>query len=94
MFVYARIEAEKGEEPGGPVLAVPEKAMTRLEGRHVVFVETADRQFELREVSPGQIGPDWVEIRSGLSEGERIAVAGVFVLKSEVLKGGLEGHQH
>jgi cobalt-zinc-cadmium efflux system outer membrane protein len=33
-----------------------------------------------------------VEIRSGLSEGESIVVSGVFTLKSEVLKGGLEEH--
>ena len=37
---------------------------------------------------------DWVEIRSGLTAGEMIAVEGAFTLKSEILKGGLEGHDH
>ena len=37
---------------------------------------------------------DWVEIRSGLNEGEQIAISGVFTLKSEAKKGGLEEHHH
>ena len=37
---------------------------------------------------------EWVAILAGLTEGETIAVGGVFTLKSEVLKGGLEEHHH
>ena len=63
-------------------------------GRDAVFVQTAERTFDLRTVVLGEGSQDWVEIRSGLTEGEAIAVEGVFTLKSEVLKGSLEEHDH
>jgi cobalt-zinc-cadmium efflux system membrane fusion protein len=93
MFVYASIE---GRERGGdaPRLAVPAMAVAGLQGRDVVFVQTAERTFELRTVVLGETSGDWIEIRSGLTEGESIAISGVFTLKSEVLKGGLEEHHH
>jgi multidrug efflux pump subunit AcrA (membrane-fusion protein) len=59
-----------------------------------VFVQAAERAFEVRPVVRGETAGVWVEIRSGLTEGESIAVSGVFTLKSEVLKGGLEEHHH
>jgi cobalt-zinc-cadmium efflux system membrane fusion protein len=94
MFVYASIEGrtEDGDVPRR--LAVPVNAVASVERRDVVFVQTAERTFELRPVELGETSGDWVEIRSGLSAGESIAVAGVFTLKSEVLKGGLEEHHH
>jgi multidrug efflux pump subunit AcrA (membrane-fusion protein) len=59
-----------------------------------VFVQSAEHSFEVRTVELGETSGDWVEIRSGLSEEELIAVTGVFTLKSEVLKGGLDEHHH
>jgi hypothetical protein len=35
-----------------------------------------------------------VGIRTGLSEGELVAVEGTFTLKSEILKEGLAEHDH
>jgi cobalt-zinc-cadmium efflux system membrane fusion protein len=94
MFVYATIEAKR---PGGAprsVLLVPVAALASIDGQRVAFVQTADREFESREVEVGEATGDWIEVRSGLTEGETIAVSGLFVLKSELLKGGLEGHHH
>jgi cobalt-zinc-cadmium efflux system membrane fusion protein len=65
-----------------------------VEGQDVVFVEAGERAFEVRPIELGMTAGDWVEVRSGLSAGETIAVSGVFTLKSEVLKGGLEEHDH
>jgi cobalt-zinc-cadmium efflux system membrane fusion protein len=94
MFVYASIEAGGAEELATPRLAVPAAAVVNLRGQSVVFVRAHERSFELREVLLGQTSGQAVEIRSGLNEGESIAVSGVFTLKSELLKGGLEGHEH
>jgi multidrug efflux pump subunit AcrA (membrane-fusion protein) len=60
----------------------------------VVFVQSGDGAFEPRAVVLGRAGAEWVEVLSGLAEGESVAVAGTFTLKSEVLKGGLEEHHH
>jgi cobalt-zinc-cadmium efflux system membrane fusion protein len=35
-----------------------------------------------------------VEIRHGLKEKERVVAKGAFVLKSELLKGSIEGEEH
>jgi cobalt-zinc-cadmium efflux system membrane fusion protein len=94
MFVYATIEGRRrhGDAPSG--LAVPATAVANVEQRDVVFVQSDDGTFETRPVVVGEASSDWIEVRSGLSEGESIAVSGVFTLKSEVLKGGLEEHHH
>lgn len=94
MFVYAGIEGRADDPSAAASLALPAKAVASIEGRDVVFVRTAEREFEPRTVVLGRSGGEWVEIRSGLTEGESVAVAGVFTLKSELLKGGLDEHHH
>ncbi len=94
MFVYASIEGRKDDDVAPSGLALPTSAVASVEGRDVVFVQSAERTFEIRAVVLGEASGGWVEIRSGLGEGDSIAVSGVFTLKSEVLKGGLEEHHH
>lgn len=94
MFVYATIETRRGDRAASPRLAVPVQAVADLDGSDVVFVQAEERSFEIRPVVVGESAGEWVEIRSGLTAGESIAVSGVFTLKSEVQKGGLEGHDH
>lgn len=94
MFVYATIETGSSTETPTLRTAVPAAAVADIDGANVVFVEVDERAFELREITVGRAAGDWVEVRSGVAEGEPIAVSGVFTLKSEVQKGGLEGHEH
>jgi multidrug efflux pump subunit AcrA (membrane-fusion protein) len=94
MFVYASIELAPPDGGGTPRLAVPVQAVARVEGRDVVFVASGERSFDIRPVVLGPASGDWIEVHSGLTEGEPIAVSGVFTLKSEVLKGGLQEHDH
>jgi cobalt-zinc-cadmium efflux system membrane fusion protein len=68
------------------VLVVPSRAVQAMEGEQIVFVRTADNRFERRAVTAGtEIGGE-VEIVSGLHEGEVVATAGAFLLKSELMK--------
>ena len=77
-----------------PLLAVPEDVLVELDGGKVVFVaETAD-SFVPRRVLTGRASGGLIEITSGLKEGERYAVKGAFILKSELKKGELEGEAH
>jgi len=94
MFVYARIENRTDDGDAPSRLVIPTGAVASVDGEDVVFVQSAERTFEARPVVLGAASGEWVEIRSGLTEGESIAVSGVFTLKSEVLKGGLEEHHH
>lgn len=72
-----------------PVLAVPEEALQELEGKKVLFVTRNGTEFEARQVEAGRSAGGIVEIVSGLKEGERYAVKGGFILKSELKKGEL-----
>jgi membrane fusion protein, copper/silver efflux system len=81
---------------GPQVITVPRDAVVDTGVRQHVFVATADR-FEPRDVTLGVQLADRVEIRSGLTEGETIVAAGVFLLDSESrlrATGGVGGHNH
>jgi cobalt-zinc-cadmium efflux system membrane fusion protein len=94
MFVYATIGPGVSSAPADARPAVPAAAVVEIEGESVVFVALGERTFEVRPVVLGEAAGEWVEIRSGLTEGETVAVSGTFTLKSEVLKGGLAEHDH
>jgi membrane fusion protein, heavy metal efflux system len=73
------------------VLAVPESAVRKVEGRDLVFVAGPDGVFAASEVKVGRTLEGFVEILSGLAEGQEVATEGTLALKSEMLKKNLEG---
>jgi cobalt-zinc-cadmium efflux system membrane fusion protein len=78
-----------------PVMAVPEDALQDMDGKKVVFVAENETEFTARRVQPGRMAGGMVEIVSGLKEGERYAIKGSFILKSEVKKGEMtDEHGH
>jgi membrane fusion protein, heavy metal efflux system len=83
-LVTARIIGDT-THASGPVLAVPSGALQRVEGIPIVFVRKGEG-FEKRVVEVGISGGDLIEVRSGLREGEQVAVGGAFLLKSELLR--------
>lgn len=89
------VEAEIVTGTRSPILAVPNRAVTMLEGRSTVFKREDGREFHAESIETGQTVGDWTVVMSGLSEGDEIAVDGVFHLKSLLLKSSLgEGHAH
>lgn len=89
--MYAALTLSSGEPH--EVRAVPSAAIQEIEGRPFVFVKTASGSFERRDVATGQEVEGWVEVRSGVEEGEEVATTGAFLLKSELLKGSLAGEE-
>jgi membrane fusion protein, heavy metal efflux system len=77
-----------------PALAVPEDALQELEGKKVLFVTGDGIEFVPRQVALGRSSGGLAEVLSGLEEGERYAVKGAFLLKSELQKGELGEHGH
>ena len=73
--------------------AVPSGAIQNISGLPAVFVEREPNRFELRPVEAGREAHGMVEIRHGLKEGEKVVAEGAFVLKSELLKGTIEGEE-
>jgi cobalt-zinc-cadmium efflux system membrane fusion protein len=72
-----------------PVLAVPEDAVQELDGKKVLFITENGTEFEPRKVELGRTSGGMAEVVAGLKEGERYAVKGSFLLKSELKKGEL-----
>ncbi|MCX5746358.1 MAG: efflux RND transporter periplasmic adaptor subunit [Proteobacteria bacterium] len=76
--------ADPVTRPPGPV--APTAAVAQIDDHPVVFVETAAREFELRQVELGHASGGKVELVAGVKAGERVAVDGLFTLKSLALK--------
>jgi cobalt-zinc-cadmium efflux system membrane fusion protein len=89
--MYATMTLAAGEPRD--VLAVPSAAVQEIDGKPVVFVRTAKGAFERRDVDAGPETDGWVEVRSGVKEGETVATTGSFLLKSELLKGSMAGEE-
>jgi cobalt-zinc-cadmium efflux system membrane fusion protein len=85
--MYATLTLSAGEPLD--VLVVPSAAIQEIEARPLVFVRTASGSYERRDVALGEEVDGWVEVRSGLKEGETVATTGSFLLKSELLKGSV-----
>jgi cobalt-zinc-cadmium efflux system membrane fusion protein len=73
-------------------VTVPLSAVDEDGDERFVYVETA-KGFERRNVTLGPGSGKGVVIKSGVAAGERVAVAGVFVLKSEMKKDELKGDE-
>lgn len=71
--------------PGSPVPAIPASAVTTVGQVRGVFIER-DSAYAFVPVELGREGGDLVEVRSGVSEQDRVVVAGVFDLKNILLK--------
>lgn len=70
-------------------VAIVPSALQTLDGKPVVFVETANG-FAPREVTLGRQGEMRVEVLAGLSSGERFVAKNSFLLKAEIAKGEAE----
>lgn len=79
-------------------LRVLKSAIQKVERKDVVFVASEHDQkieFKPQAVVLGQISGDgqWIEIQSGLAQGQQYAAQGSFLLKSELEKGEAS-HEH
>jgi cobalt-zinc-cadmium efflux system membrane fusion protein len=79
-FVTAHM-GPSNDDQNAMVLAVERSALQTLDGHDVVFVQTGDHH-EARVVTLGQCDDQFVEITSGITLGESVAVEGAFLLKA------------
>jgi len=87
--------AEIGTTSRLAAVVLPERALVHEDAVDYVFVQVEPLAFERRNVSVVHVAGDMVEITDGLKAGERVAVAGTFLLKSVERQGELGGgHSH
>ncbi len=92
--MFANVEIMTGS---GARLSIPREAVLESGLRQIVYVEKKPGTYEMREVSLGQRGEDYVEVLKGIRKGERVVTSGNFLIDSESqLRGaaGGGGHQH
>ncbi|MCJ2013560.1 efflux RND transporter periplasmic adaptor subunit [Methylobacterium sp. J-076] len=78
--------------PPAPVLAVPDDAVIEGGPRPVVLLDRGGGRFEPRPVTTGAGGEGYTEIREGVAAGDRVVVAGNFLIDAESnLKAALRG---
>ena len=80
MFVDVTIDTSGDRK----VLAVAKQSVVNEQGQTFVFVLTGGETFEKRPVALGAEGSDFYEVKSGLKEGERIVVEGIYQLRNTV----------
>ena len=79
-------------------LRVLKSAVQKIEGKDTIFIaKEHDKKIEFtpQTVVLGQISGDgqWIEVQSGLAQGQQYAAQGSFLLKSELEKGEAS-HEH
>lgn len=84
--MFAALELSTGRTTA-PVLAIPSAAVVETnDQKTVVFVQNGSA-YQLVEVSLGQTSGDWIEIKSGLFEGDRVVVQRATQLYAQSLRG-------
>jgi Cu(I)/Ag(I) efflux system membrane fusion protein len=78
MFMNASIHIELDE-----TIAVPQSAVISTGNRNIVFVKKSEKVFEPRNVTLGVSAENYVQILSGIEEGETVVTSGGYLLDSE-----------
>ncbi|MBI3754288.1 MAG: efflux RND transporter periplasmic adaptor subunit [Deltaproteobacteria bacterium] len=86
--MFAAIKISAG---GKDLLSIPVSAIQREGDKTIVFVAKGENSFEKRVVELGPPLDGFHEVIFGVKEGERVVTKGAFALKSEGLKGLMEG---
>ena len=88
--MYGTVQIEAG--PKREVLAVPDSAVIDSGTRQVVLVALGEGRFEPRDVKLGARGEGFVEVLSGVKDGESVVTRANFLIDSESnLKAALSG---
>lgn len=72
MLLNVRLQLENRD-----VLRISEKALLPQQNRQYVFLVDAENQVQQKEVEIGQRIPGWVEVLSGIREGDEVIIEGV-----------------
>lgn len=75
-------------------LSVHRTAVVDINTRPYAFVQLDGEHFERRAVTLGRVDGPWVEIGSGLKEGERVVTKGGFDIHLNAFMGTIESHRH
>ena len=90
MFADLLIETQVSQK----ALAVPSEAILEEAGETVVYVQLSGEAFQRQHVRLGVRDAQFVEIRKGLSAGDRVATKGAYSVRLATLSKQTIGHGH
>lgn len=86
VFITAQLENATSKTTSDPTLMVPKSAVLWTGKRSVVYQQLENENgvfFKMKEVEIGSSSSDFVEVISGLNDGDEIVIQGAFSIDSE-----------
>jgi len=80
--------------PAGRMPAVPESAVIDDAGRPVVFVQKGGETFQRRPVKLGVRNSGLVQVREGVSPGDRVVTRGAYLIRLSTMSSAVPAHGH
>jgi membrane fusion protein, heavy metal efflux system len=90
MSLQVYVETARVED----ALVVPTSALVDEDGRGVVFVQLSGETFEKRDLELGIRDGAYVQILSGVSEGERVVTQGAYAIRLASVSTTIPAHGH
>ena len=75
-------------------LAIPKSSIVNDNGQYVVYVQVGGESFERRNIVTGISTGNYIEIKSGLSEGEHVVIKGAYQVLLSALSPAAAGAGH
>jgi multidrug efflux pump subunit AcrA (membrane-fusion protein) len=84
------VETARAED----TLAVPGSAIVEEDGQPIAFVQVGGEAFQKRNLTLGIRDGDWVQVLSGITEGERVVTKGAYAIRLASVSSAIPAHGH
>ncbi len=84
------VETDRAES----AVAIPNEAIVEEGGRPIAFVQVGGETFQKRDLTLGIRDGNWVQVVSGLLEGERVVAKGAYAVRLASVSSALPSHGH
>ncbi|HYG33841.1 MAG TPA: efflux RND transporter periplasmic adaptor subunit [Clostridia bacterium] len=75
-------------------LAIPSAAIVEEDGRPIAFVQVSGETFQKRDLTLGIRQDNWVQVVSGITEGERVVTKGAYAVRLASVSSAIPAHGH
>jgi RND family efflux transporter MFP subunit len=89
-FVNLYVETDRAED----ALAIPNEAIVEEWGQSVAFVQVGGETFQKRDLTLGIRDGNWVQVLSGIAEGERVVTKGAYAIRLASVSSAIPAHGH
>ena len=84
------VETARAED----ALAIPTAAIVEEDGRPIAFVQAGGETFQKRDLTLGIREGNWVQVRAGITEGERVVTKGAYAVRLASVSSAIPAHGH